>query len=272
MKNNLIVTDLDGTLLNNKHEISTQNQKWIKKFKASGGLFTFATGRMEDTALPYAEQLNIDIPIISYNGARIYCPIRKRILYEQSLKIPKEIWEIIKSTKQENGVFIYSDGNSYVLERNSIVKEFEEKEKMQCILHQGDGLKNDPLTKVLLIMRDVQELNRIRKEIVQDGFNCETVFSEINYLEILPAGVSKGKGLTKLINYLNNHSPIHTIAVGDNLNDISLLQTADNGIAVANARKELKAVADVVLEQSNEEDAIAKLIENLEGKTSKLNV
>lgn len=272
MKKNLIITDLDGTLLNNRNDISPENQKWIKKFKSSGGLLTFATGRMEKTALPYAELLDVDIPIISYNGARIYCPTTKRILYDKSIKVPEEIWEIITNTKQEIGVFIYSEGKPYVLERNSIVKEFEEKEKIQCILHHDYGFIDEPLTKVLIIMRDVKELNRIKEEIVQNGFNCETVFSEINYLEILPTGVSKGKGLTKLISYLSNHSPIHTIAIGDNLNDIPLLQTADDGIAVGNAREELKAIADLVLEQTNEEDAIAKVIQKLKDRTMRLNV
>ena len=61
----LLVTDLDGTLLNNQHEISEQNSESIKKFQSNGGLITFATGRMEETTFQYIEKLGIDLPIIS---------------------------------------------------------------------------------------------------------------------------------------------------------------------------------------------------------------
>ena len=270
MKNKLIVSDLDGTLLNNNHEISKTNQEWVQKFRSAGGLFTFATGRMENSALPYAELLGVDIPIISYNGARIYCPTTRKILYDKNLIVPSEIWDIINSTNEEKGVFLYSEGKPFVLERNQIVKEFENKEKVQCILHKGDSLTDKPLTKILIIMNDTSELYRLSEGIENNGFNCEIVFSEINYLEILPAGVSKGKGLTKLINFLEIETPIHTIAIGDNLNDISLLKAADQGIAVGNARDELKAIADIVLTQSNEENAVATVIQSYEDKILKI--
>ncbi len=270
MMKKLIVSDLDGTLLNNDNEISDKNQEWIRKFKLAGGLFTFATGRMEDTALPYAELLEVDIPIISYNGARIYCPTTKKILFDKSLIAPPELWDIINSANKEIGVFLYSGGNPYVLERNGIVEEFENKEKVQCILHKGEILTEKPLTKILIIMDETTELYRISEEIENNGFNCEIVFSEVNYLEILPAGVSKGNGLTKLISYLERDSPIYTIGIGDNLNDIPLLNTVDQGIAVGNARDELKAIADVVLTQSNEENAVATVIQRFADKILKV--
>jgi|SRR5690625_1749302 len=265
MRDTLIITDLDGTLLNNKNEISRLNEKWIKKFMAVGGLFTFATGRMEKTALPYADLLKVDLPLITYNGAKLYCTTTDLALYEKTLKIQESAWEVITETNKnkERGVFIYSEGKPFILERNNIVDEFENKEKVQCILKDRNHFINKPVTKVLIIMKDVPSLHKVDQKIKNDPLECETVFSELNYLEILPKEVSKGNGLTELIKYLDRSIPLRTIAFGDNLNDIPLLETAEIGVAVQNAQPELKAVSDIVTTQSNEEDAIAHVIQNI---------
>jgi len=166
------------------------------------------------------------------------------------------------------GVIIYKNNHPFVLERNAIVEEFENKEKIKCKIGSLDDFINSPISKILIIMKaisptiPVPELKEIEKEIQLIKVECETVFSESNYLEILPAGTSKGKGLNKLINYIGNKD-IYTIAVGDNLNDISLLSKADFGIAVQNAQLELKENADLVLKKSNDEDAIAYVIDNI---------
>ena len=60
----LLVSDLDGTLLDDDHNISSDNKDAIKKLEDAGGLFTFATGRMENSTIQYIEELEIDIPVI----------------------------------------------------------------------------------------------------------------------------------------------------------------------------------------------------------------
>jgi len=268
MENVLIVTDLDGTLLNKQHEVSSMNEKWIKKFKASGGLFTFATGRMENTTLSYIEKLGIDLPIISYNGAKIYCPITKSAIYEKELCIPESIWALLLENQRELGIFIYHDGKPFILERNDIVEEFEKKERILCVLRNLGDFIDKPVTKVLVIMKavsrteEVPKLKEIEQGIKMNDFKCETVFSESNYLEILPQGISKGVGLSKLKEHLGIQN-LYTVAFGDNLNDISLLKAADLGIAVQNARQELKDNSDIVAPHSNDEDAIAHVIEKI---------
>lgn len=264
----LLVTDLDGTLLNNEHKISELNSKSIKRFQLDGGLITFATGRMEETTFQFIEELNINVPIISYNGARLYCPTKKKRLYLEELTISEEIWRILLNKQKEMGIFIYKNNHPFILERNAIVEEFEKKERIKCKIGSLDDFVNKPITKILLIMKAVSptvhvpELIELEKEIQLHKAECETIFSESNYLELLPPGTSKGKGLNKLINYLGNKD-IFTVAVGDNLNDISLLNKANLGIAVQNAQPELKKHADLVIEKSNNEHAIAFVIDTI---------
>ncbi len=267
----LFVSDLDGTLLNNQHEVSEKNVKAIEKFKSNGGLFTFATGRMEETTLPYVDKLNINIPLISYNGARLYCPITKKVIFEERMSVPVDIWELILKVKQPMGVFIYKDNQPFVLKRNEIVEEFERKEGFTCKDGSLDDFIEGSISKILIIMKALSDSEKVpalqvlEDEIKVSEFSCESVFSEVNYLEILPKGTSKGKGLARLIDYLGEKE-IHTIAIGDNLNDIPLLTVANTGIAVRNAQSKLKGVADLVLDQNNDEHAIAYVIENVIAK------
>ena len=268
MKDKLIISDLDGTLLNNQHKVSEQNQRWIKKFISEGGLFTFATGRMEETTFQFIEQLNITLPIISYNGARLFCPIQNKILYEDTMLVLPEIWKMILEPHHEYGMVIYKDNQPFTLNKNSIIEKFEQKEKINCKLGSLDTFIDSPISKILIMVEKESiygkdaNLLEIEKNILENSSDFTTVFSESNYLEILPVGTSKGRGVNRLLNHLDKERP-YSIGIGDNLNDISLLKNVNLGIAVKNAQQELKQIASKVLERTNEEDAVAYVIETL---------
>lgn len=268
MDRTLIISDLDGTLLNNKGEISETNEKWIKRFKNNGGLFTLATGRMEGSVQPYIEKLGIDIPVIVYNGAMVYCPTTKSAVYKKQLYVSKSMWNELLYNNLEMGLFIYKDSKPFVLERNSIVDDFEVKEKIKCKQGKLEDFIDVPITKILVIMKeksrhqDLPELLAMEKRLIEGKFECDTVFSESNYLEILPQDCSKGIALIELVKYLKIKD-LKNIALGDNLNDIPLLLAADTGVAVHNARDGLKKIADRVVEQTNDENAIAHIIQEV---------
>lgn len=268
MKDKLIISDLDGTLLNNQHKVSEQNQRRIKKFISEGGLFTFATGRMEETTFQFIEQLNITLPIISYNGARLFCPIQNKILYEDTMLVLPEIWKMILEPHHEYGMVIYKDNQPFTLNKNSIIEKFEQKEKINCKLGSLDTFIDSPISKILIMVEKESiygkdaNLLEIEKNILENSSDFTTVFSESNYLEILPVGTSKGRGVNRLLNHLDKES-LYSIGIGDNLNDISLLKNVNLGIAVKNAQQELKQIASKVLERTNEEDAVAYVIETL---------
>lgn len=263
----LLITDLDGTLLNSHHEVSKKNEEAIKKFKEEGGLLTFATGRMEESTNLYLEQLGIIHPIITYNGGRLYCPVQRKVLQEEQLVIDKDVWDLIIKSELNRGIIVYRNSIPYVFEKNDIIDEFEKKEKITCKIAEVEDFIGIEINKVLIIMKalskiePVEELVELNTKLLEVG-NFDTVFSEINYLEILPTGTTKGQGVEKLKESLALKN-VYVIAVGDNLNDIPLLVKADLGIAVKNARPGLKEVADVVLEQTNENDAIAYIINEI---------
>src|SRR5699024_2203396 len=100
-----------------------------------------------------------------------------------------------------------------------------------------------PLIKVLIITDSQEKLMKIKQYIEIFNFQYNTMYSEQNYLQILPDSVSKGKALKKLVNLSDNNADIETICVGDNLNDLSMLKVANKGFIVENCHASLKKYA-----------------------------
>lgn len=262
MINTVIVSDLDGTLLNSEQQIDKINEKWIRHFISDGGFFTFATGRMNKSIQPYIEKLGVEIPVISYNGAKIFCPLTGKLIHEELLHIPELVPYLMKNYGERAGIFVFKDEELFICKKNRWTEAFEQKEKLQCLLVDEGTLNANSVTKVLCITDNLKLLEEINRYISNMDYPCRIVYSESNYLEILPLRASKGNGLMKLMNYMGWKN-FSTIGIGDYLNDLSLLDEADIGIAVAEAHQELKAKADIVLPYTNDQNAIAWIIRRL---------
>lgn len=261
LKKILIVSDLDGTLLTSSQTISPENLEAIRRFEQQGGLFTLATGRTEQAVATFVQQLNLTTPMILYNGAKIYCPVTQQVLYEESLDIPVSFWDFIISKLSEDlALLVYRDGNVYSPQRNELLERHERKDGVVSLDLPTDSL-DQAVTKLLLIANNPEDLNAIEEKVLAIGLEAELVYSEHNYLEILPFHTSKGNTLRVLLQLLP-HKDLHTIAVGDQLNDLSIIQQADDGYAVENAHPTLKFHANKTTVH-HEDHAIADIIEKL---------
>ena len=122
----------------------------------------------------------------------------------------------------------------------------------------------EPIAKILFCTDDENVLLRIKDALIchKDGDKYDFIRSERALFEILPKGVNKGLSLKKLAEYLKIDIS-RTIAIGDYDNDVAMLKAAGCGIAVANASKAALDAADMVT-VSNEEDAIARVIQDLD--------
>ncbi|MFC7680132.1 HAD family hydrolase [Paenibacillus sp. GCM10028914] len=261
LKNILFVSDLDGTLLTTSQKISAENVEAIRRFEEQGGLFTLATGRTEQAVAKFVEELNITTPMILYNGAKIYCPVTQKVIYEKTMNIPVSFWQYIFSKLSEDlALLIYRDGQVYSPHRSALLESHEQKDGVVSLDFPLDTLEQF-VTKLLLIANDPAELLAIEETIHATGLEAELVYSEYNYLEILPIHTSKGNTLRILLQLLP-HKDLRTIAVGDQLNDLTIIQQADDGYAVENAHPTLKIHANNVTVH-HEEHAIADIIEKL---------
>jgi len=247
----LAVCDIDGTLVDSKKRISPLNRKAIKAFQDGGGAFTLATGRIEKSALPYCRELNIQVPLILYNGARIVHPLSGEVLMEKHLHEEDITRALLLRKTYPLDYILYSEGEAYVFDRSSFIREFEKGDGYECsILRDTGELTRKKITKILMI-GDNSCFDAFRRDFRSDRKRgAALVQSESNYLEILPEGVNKGTALEELEKILGFNRK-NVICFGDNHNDIEMIRRAGIGVAMKNAGDEVKAAADLIAPDHN---------------------
>lgn len=259
MKYRLIVSDLDGTLLDSNREISQRTKELIKEFTEKGGIFTFATGRMEASVGRYLDYLDVSNPVIIYNGAKVV-DIRKNIvLFEELLGYDLAKTALKIAAEYEWDVLLYLDKKIFTNKITDVIEEYMLKDGVYCeaVGRLDEFLKCEP-TKILIIGNPNCFAPYIEKLQKQIDIPLNYVFSEYNYLEILPEASSKGNALKKLAK--SESIPIEqTIAIGDNLNDVSMIKAAGLGVAVENAQEEVKKCADYIT-KGNDDEGVAEVI------------
>ncbi|MBM7567423.1 Cof-type HAD-IIB family hydrolase [Paenibacillus sacheonensis] len=240
----LVALDMDGTLLNDRQEVSKENAKWIRKALDAGIIVSFATGRGYDSALPYAEQLGLETPMITVNGGEIWT--RPQVLHQRTLMSVSVVERLheVALRYPECWYWAYTTMGVYNKENWS---------KIAGDLSAQHWLKFGYYTE------DKPMLEAILKETSSWG-GLEITNSSSSNLEMNPEGVSKASALRELCSVLGIEMS-EVAAMGDSLNDIAMIREAGLGVAMGNAQDEVKAAADVV-GVSNEEDAVAYLIQN----------
>ncbi|ACZ01264.1 Cof-type HAD-IIB family hydrolase [Streptobacillus moniliformis] len=260
----LIATDMDGTLLNSKHEIAEKNIESIIKAQENGYTFVLASGRPTFAMIDFAKELKMDKfggYIISFNGGEIIdCKTWKKIY---SLGIEKnEILEMYNYAKENNLSFLLYDEksifaneiNEYTIVEaditNGEIKLIEDIEKMNL----GNSIK-------CMLLSEPENLIKHEKILKESKFSERLFFARSLpiFLEVVNKNIDKGKTLHKLLEILN-FDKNSAIGVGDSYNDIPLLSASAFKVVPSNAKPELKEMADYV-GVSNDEGILADLIE-----------
>lgn len=264
LENLLLVSDLDGTLLDDDHNISAKNKDAIKKFEDQGGRFTFATGRMEKSTTPYIEELEIELPVIVYNGAGIYDPKENQLTWKKELTDYQDILEeLIAYTDQHDlSIQIYQDGQPYYVGSKAIIEMADLKERVTSLpIDQAD--LSQPTAKILMIASQVEVLHEIEAMVAEYGYPCATVYSEWNYFELAPLNTNKGEALLQLTDrYESKHgNQLTTVTAGNNQNDLPMLEASHYGFYVDNCDHRLR-LDHLYPCVANSDHAIADIIDN----------
>ena len=265
----LIATDLDGTLLRNDKTISEENLSAIEYFKENGGIFTFVTGRSATVVGYIYDLVRPNAPIGAFNGGAVIDAekgefISKHILSRDALELVRLV------DKKMPGMSIQLCGfeNSYFCKTNDAMERHIVTGRFRDLRCHYTEVKED-LAKILFAHSEEAEILKLRKLLETHPLSEKFQFvrSDFEFLEILPKGLSKGENLVKIAEIAGVDTK-RTIGIGDNENDISLIEKAGIGIAVSNASEIAKKYADIIT-VSNEENAIARIIKELEeGKIS----
>lgn len=258
----LIAVDMDDTVLNNKLEITGYTREVIKEAVRQGVYVTFATGRMFRSCRPFAAELDLDIPLITYNGALIKQAKSETVLYHQPvpLTVAREIaaW----SGRTRHHLQIYVHDKLYVREINEKALLYGNRAQVEVIA-LGDlaGFLTEAPTKMLVIT-DQDHITEVERELRDThGQTVHLTRSKPTFLEILHPAVSKGEALAYLAGMLGVPRE-EVMAIGDGYNDLEMLVYAGVSVAMGNAQPYIKARADFVT-LTNEEDGAAKAIERV---------
>lgn len=269
MKYKMIAVDMDGTLLKDNKEVSDNNKEAIRKACDAGVKVVVCTGRIFTSAKAYAKIVGSMAPIIASNGAYIREKDKDEVVYEK--KMEKEaLLKIIKITK-EAGVYphIYTTNTVYTEKLIFSSKNYATwnealAEKDRVIIEIVEDLSEVvesgryDFIKAVVMSDDLEKLNELRKKIGEE-VQIAIMSSVPNNLEFTAYGTSKGNGVEILAKYYGI-SRDEVICIGDNENDISMIEYAGLGVAMENSSDEIKAIADYVTD-SNEDDGVAKVIE-----------
>ena len=256
MKAKLFVTDMDGTLLNSQRKITDKVKLAIKKAVKAGVIFTVATGRMHISALPYVQELGIDVPVITYNGALIKYASGDEVFASY---LDKQLVQSLVDYAQEQNIHIqlYSDDKLYYSQENELSKFYQTAAGVTG--HPvGDALVEymDKVPKLLLIGRNPEEARDIAAKFAGQ---IVAVKSTPIYVELIKPGINKASAIAKMAEIYKVPSEA-ILAIGDSNNDITMLQAAHYGVAMGNANADVKKVAKYQVADCDH-DGIAEAIE-----------
>ena len=265
----LIATDLDGTLLKQDKTISPKNLAAIEYFKENGGIFTFVTGRSIIVIGYIYDLVKPNAPIGCFNGGAIYDGEKGEFISRNTLSDDAvELVRLVDEKMPGMSIELCTYENSYFCKMNDSMERHIKRGRYRDLRCHYTEVEL-PLAKALFAHSDEGELMKLRAllETQPIAEKFQFVRSDFEYLEILPKGLDKGENLIEIAK-IKGIDIKRTIGIGDNDNDVSLIKKAGVGIAVANASENARRAADIIT-VSNEDDAIAKIIYDLEnGKIS----
>lgn len=262
-KYRMIFSDMDGTLLKNATEISEKNVEMIGKAVACGIDFVICTGRGVYGVEKFLDQLHLmGRPgyVICQNGAAVYRLEDMQMILKHSFSA--DVLRPVVETARRMGVEVYLyDDRTFLTEK--VTREVQD----YCrVMHADmrvlpDGLAYDGHFTKCLLSGSAEHLKAVRavvEPLVKQELNC--FYSGPEYLEFVKKGVSKGNALRETAQKAG--VPLsQVIAIGDSDNDLSMIQAAGLGIAVANGQAHVKAAADYITETTCQQDAVADVIQ-----------
>lgn len=262
----MIALDLDGTLLSSDRSISSRNRQALRAAHKKGIEIVLASGRMTPAMEDAAAQLELDVHLVSYNGAAVCSPHanKRERLFHQPLPaaVARDLFAIARERRYQvnfyhNDVIVSEDAPH--LRPHIDVYRSRTQSPFRFVERLDDYLHESP-TKLLFVV-DPAVRNPLSEELEEKfGTRATVVRTDPEYLEFLNTNVDKGRGVERLAQMLN--IPLHSImAMGDGENDVTMLRSVGFGVAVANAGAPAKSAAKAGTQNDHNNDAVAEAIE-----------
>ncbi|HYC84169.1 MAG TPA: HAD family hydrolase [Chryseosolibacter sp.] len=266
-----VCTDIDGTLLDRTRQLSKRTIAAFGKIPPDVPVI-LASSRMPSAMTHLQAELRItQYPLICYNGGYVVSyNSASGVKIFDSVKIPAGVCESILACGKASTIHfsLYADDNWYAPQHDAWTEREETITKVRAtiakpeeVIHQwrrdGSGAHK------IMCMGDAGEIGVLHKLLNEKhGGDIHVYLSRPTYLELAPKSVSKGSALKLLLENEFRIPLSEVVAFGDNYNDIDLLSVAGVGVAVANARPEVKAISDQ-LTSASIDDGVAAALEEI---------
>jgi Cof subfamily protein (haloacid dehalogenase superfamily) len=256
----LLVADLDGTLRSRTLGVTDGVREAVARAQARGVRVCVATGRMWPSAAPWVTRIGADSPAILYNGGQVRDFAAGRVLWER--RLPRDVArEALALVRREAGarIHLYADDRVYVERPDPLTEAYaaDDGVKVDLVPALESLLDRDPYKMLLIGPPDSMAALGVAVRAALPGVHA--VQSEPQYLEILPAGVSKGAALDVLLETVGIPRE-EVVAVGDNWNDLEMIEAAGLGVAMGHAPAGVRARAGHVCGTS-EDEGVRQVIE-----------
>ncbi len=259
----MIAVDFDGTLLNDKKQLTKKTIEILRKKREDGYYLIGATARTLNSV-----KYNVDISLFDYlllnNGLNIYDVKSNKIIFTESLSYDFciKIFEILEPAVYKIdfcGIYNYYFYSKLNESKNS---DFEIK------ITKIEDIKNINIARINAFFDNVNYLQEAEKIISRNfqNLNCITMnnkLKNINHLVIMPSKTNKYNSISYLCNKLNLQLS-QVIYFGDNLNDKEIIKNAGCGIAMKNASQIIKDSAKYITDYDNNEDGVALFLEKID--------
>lgn len=258
----LIMSDIDGTILDKNHQLDSYLIELMPLLKQCNIPFVLASARSPLGIAPISKELGItDCPIACYNGALV--SLGDKILSQYSIDKSELLLlhDFLKKEFPTVSINVYS-GKDWLV---NTIDEWVEIEatitgESPKVTSLADFIRDEKtLVHKLLLIDNTDTIQKLQKTLSSIDFpQTDFYLSKDNYLEVTHNQVSKKQALLELANYYQ--LPLTSImTLGDNYNDIPMIETAGLGIAMGNAPRDVKTCAKAVTD-SNEQNGVSKAI------------
>lgn len=252
----IIATDIDDTLLNSDEKVSDKTRETIKRCIEKGIKVILSSGRPDFGMMQFVEDLGLntyDNYLLSYNGAKLTNLKTGQIVYDRMLDVDRLKFLVDKAFEKNCDILTYQ--NNKVLTNTANPYAAWEANALKTNLFIKEDIKSEILKKApKVIILNEPDRAKVVKEILESeiGDTYEVAMSKPFFIEVNDKGISKGKALEVLCEELNI-SKDEVFAIGDGLNDVSMIEFAGVGVAMGNANQLLKLKADFVTKINDEE-------------------
>lgn len=265
MKYQLLVLDIDGTVTNSEKRVLPRTRDAVIRIQKAGVKVVLASGRPQEGVFPVARELGFESYgsyILSFNGGKILDVRTGQCMYEKCLprSLPGRLWEDAK--KHGIGLAAYRTGAIIAGTGPDPYLDLESRIMGMPVEYRGDfrTYVNFPVNECL-ITGEPDMLENLEPVFSRKYFHEAEVFhSEPFYLEVTPKNVNKAYGLKYLLKLLRIPRE-RMVCCGDSFNDVTMIQYAGLGVAMANAPDPIQAIADYVTVRDNDHDGIEEVIE-----------